>query len=220
MWVKICGVTRAEDAVMVAQSGASAIGLNFYPESRRYVTLSIAQEIASEVAEKLELIGVFVNSPVVDIDRIVDQLMLSGVQFHGDESPETIAAFHRRHPQIRIIKALRVTDSAETEIAGFVQAMRFCGVNPSAILVDADVPGIYGGSGQRVDDRALEGLDRHQCPPLILAGGLNAENVVEVIQSVQPWGVDVASGVESSAGIKDHHKVQSFIRAVQSVSNS
>lgn len=205
--IKICGVTKPEDAVAAVQAGADMIGLNFYPKSARYVSPERAERIAAEVRQTT---GVFVNATSDEIHRTVEQVGLDWVQLHGDETPELVAEIQSQLPLIR------VQFLGKQGLQGIAQDVAACtelGRPPTAVLVDATVEGEYGGTGKTADWPALANyqkvLDK---VPLVLAGGLQAENVATAIATVHPDAVDTASGVESSPGVKDAQKLQSFIR--------
>jgi phosphoribosylanthranilate isomerase len=204
--VKICGITRPEDAEQAAALGAWAIGFNFWPGSKRRVDPAIAAGIARELRRKVEPVGVFVNPPLDEVVRIVEAVGLTYVQLHGDEGPSFCAAVGQ-HTGARVIKALRVGSGADIR-----DAERF---HTDYHLLDAAAGSSYGGTG-RTWDWALAAQRRARVP-LILSGGLTPENVADGIAAVHPWGVDVASGVESAPGIKDPAKVEAFIAAATAV---
>ena len=209
--IKICGITRPEDAILAVESGADAIGLVF-AKSPRQVTVRQARQIVAALPPLFPAVGVFVNARPATILRAVAEAGLSAVQLHGDES----ADYPARLGGIRILKALRVRDRAFVEQ---VRAFRDAGV--SAILLDAFSPKARGGSGKRFDWDLVGGARDagalENAPPLILAGGLTAENVAAGIRRLRPWGVDVSSGVEESPGVKSAEKIIRFIAAVRSV---
>jgi phosphoribosylanthranilate isomerase len=195
-YVKICGIKTVPDAQRCVAAGADALGLNFYPESSRYVDLDSARAIAAAVAGKIELIGLFVNASESDVTAIRDALQLAFVQFHGDESPELVGRFTPR-----AFRAFRVrSDSLRDEV------LRFPGEH---VLVDTYVPGARGGTGATFDWSWAAPLARER--KLFLAGGLHPENVADAIRAVHPYAVDVASGVESSPGVKDPLLVERFV---------
>ncbi len=194
-FVKICGITCVEDAVAAAELGADAIGLNFYPRSPRYVAPELAQRIAESVRAAVQVVGVFVDAPRPLIERIAASVGLDILQFHGDEP----VAFCSQWKQ-KTIKAMRMRDASS--------AQRALEYRVDFILADAYVEGHFGGTGNRVAIEYLQGLDRGR---LILAGGLTAENVAERVRLVGPFGVDVASGVESAPGKKDRERMRRFI---------
>jgi phosphoribosylanthranilate isomerase len=204
--VKICGITRPEDAELAASLGAWAIGFNFWPGSKRCVDPAVAAGIARELRRKVEPVGVFVNPTLDEVVRIAEGVGLTHVQLHGDEGPSFCTAVAER-TGARVIKALRVGSGADIR-----DAERF---HTDFHMLDAAAGSAYGGTG-RTFDWALVAQRRSKVP-LILSGGLTPENVAEGIAAVHPWGVDVASGVESAPGIKDPAKVEAFIAAASGV---
>jgi phosphoribosylanthranilate isomerase len=206
--IKICGVTTPEDARFAAEAGADAIGLNFYAQSPRFLAPQRASEIVRALPPFTAPIGVFVGAQMRQICAISYQLGLRGVQTY-DEKPPAEDSFPFAH-----IAAFRVKESTDlNDIHRFVKGASALGRIPAAILVDSRVDGQMGGSGQVAPWSILAGFDPGV--PLILAGGLTPDNVAEAIATVRPWGVDVASGVESSPGRKDPSKVAEFIQAVR-----
>ncbi len=204
--VKICGITRAQDAELAASLGAWAIGFNFWPGSKRRVDPAIAAGIARELRRKIEPVGVFVNPTLDEVVRIVEGVGLTHVQLHGDEGPSFCTAVAER-TGARMIKALRIGSGADIRDAG-----RF---HTDFHMFDAAAGAAYGGTGRTWNwDMAAQ---RRSHVPLILSGGLTPENVAEGIAAVHPWGVDVASGVESEPGVKDPAKVEAFIAAATAV---
>lgn len=206
--IKICGVTRPEDAELVGQAGADALGINFYARSPRYVAPETAAGVAGAVPPSVARVGVFVNPDVDEACRLFDALSLDFVQLHGDETPETLGQFGRRP----IIKAFRCRDDGLSPVARYMKKCRSLGVVPAAVLIDAHVPGQYGGTGTIVDWNALADLQGAiEGVPIVLAGGLSPRNVADAIAVARPRAVDVASGVESAAGIKNAELVHEFV---------
>ena len=200
--VKICGVTTPADARFAADAGADAVGLNFYPKSPRFVTPSQAAQLVRALPPFTAPVGVFVGMPLRQVCAVAFQLGLRGVQTYDDRPPPE-DAFPFAH-----VPAFRVKDAAGLDaVRAFVAACR-----PSAVLIDSFVDGQMGGTGHRAPWELLAGFDPGV--PLILAGGLTPENVGDAIRAVRPWGVDVASGVESAPGVKDRGKVSGFVKAV------
>jgi len=193
--VKVCGITNLDDAQAAVEAGATMLGLNFFAGSPRCVTPAIAASIAERLPPTVRTVGVFVNETRERVVAIAGKVGLRALQFHGDEDP----AYCRAWPQT-IIKALRVRD------AGGAAAARAYDVD--FILADAYLEGHLGGTGRRVALEWLEGLNPQR---LIIAGGLTAENVAEVVRAVRPYAVDVASGIEQSPGKKDHTLMRRFI---------
>ena len=205
--VKICGVTRTADALAAAASGADAIGLNFVASSPRRVTLEAASELADAVPPHVQVVGVFADHSVSDIARIADRIELSYVQIHGSE-PASIAADLPR-PYIR---AVRIGETGDASLLRTVEAWSALATPPAAFLVDAFSLDAYGGTGLRADWNAARNLvDRFPNTPFVLAGGLTPDNVRVAIRQVQPAAVDVASGIESSPGVKDADRTKRFI---------
>ena len=204
---KICGITRAEDAIIAADAGADAIGLNFYAGSKRFVDPQVAQQVANAVRGRVALVGVFVNSSLEEVSDIVNQVGLSHVQFHGDEQPSIVAYMKTRLAGTFSIRAVRIREddfeSAQNEINQWQNA----GVD--AVLLDAAAVGAYGGTGERLNWRALSQLEFKI--PWLLAGGLDPDNVASAITACEPGGVDVASGVELSPGIKSEMLICKFV---------
>ena len=204
MFVKICGVTSAVDALACADAGADAVGLNFWPRSKRHRPLAVLAEAARAVAGRVERFGVFVNPDPAEVDAAFDADLIDVAQLHGDEEP----AFCDRWAG-RYVKALRLDGPGDLEDLDAYSCVRF--------LVDAPSPG-YGGAGQLMD----EALARAACARaalvghrVLLAGGLTADNVAAIASRVRPWGADVASGVELSPGVKDHDLIRRFVAAAK-----
>jgi phosphoribosylanthranilate isomerase len=198
---KICGITRVEDALLAAEAGADAIGLVFYAKSPRVVDVRQARAIVAALPPFVTTVGLFVNASRCEINEILDAVPLDLLQFHGDECAADCAGYHRPY-----VKALRVQpgDDVRARCAEFPQA--------AGILLDTFVPGVPGGTGQAFD-WSLVPADPG-CP-IILAGGLDAENVAAAIRQVRPWAVDVSGGVEAGKGVKDAAKVRAFVAAVR-----
>lgn len=207
--VKICGLTRPEDARCCAVAGADAIGLNFYSGSPRFLTLSRAAEICERLPAEVARVGVFVNAPPEQILETARQLPLDWIQLHGDEPPETAA----RLAPWPVVRAFRCQAGGGDALLEQLQLSSQAGACAAAVLVDAYQPGAFGGTGHTVDWSAAAGLVSRLAPlPLILAGGLRPENVADAIRAVRPWAVDTASGVESAPGRKDPQRVEQFVR--------
>lgn len=205
MRVKICGVTSVADAVAAAEFGADAIGLNFYPPSPRHVDQAVVPEILRVLPPFVEPVGVFARDPIRQACALLQQFgHMRVVQWHGDEH-EVCSVF-----PFRLIAAFQVREQAQLEaIHDYLERCRALGELPAAVLVDAQAPGQYGGTGQTAPWSLL--ADFKPIVPLILAGGLTADNVAEAIRIVRPYGVDVASGIESAPGKKDIDKLRRFI---------
>ncbi len=210
--VKICGITNLEDARIAVDAGADFLGFICYPKSPRYVTPGQIAAILSDLrplSSDLRTVGVFVNEPLESIQQILDQTGLDLAQLHGGEPPEVVKQLDGR-----AFKALRPTSLPEAETDAKRFALRHPVSGPD-LLLDAYHPDAFGGTGHRADWDIAAAL-APTCR-LLLAGGLNPTNVAEAIGRVQPWGVDVSSGVEIEPGRKDHEAVRAFIAAAKSV---
>jgi phosphoribosylanthranilate isomerase len=204
--VKVCGITRLEDAELAIGHGAWALGFNLWPPAKRHVDPGVAAGIVRAVRRRVETVAVFVNQPLDEIVGLVDVLGVTHVQLHGDEGPSFCTAV-AQHTGAKVIKAVRIGHAADLQDLG-----RY---HTEYHLLDTAAAGHYGGSGHTWDWGLLA---RYRAKiPFLLAGGLTAENVAEGIVVTRPWGVDVASGVEASPGIKDPEKLQAFFEAVQGV---
>ena len=199
--IKICGITRTEDALAVAHSGANAIGLVFYAPSPRYVTPLKAAELMRALPPFVMSVGLFVDAPANEVTQILAQVRVDLLQFHGDESPAYCRQFG-----VPYLKALRVRPGMD-----LLQYARDYH-DAKALLLDAYVEGTPGGTGATFD-WAL--IPKNLPLPVVLSGGLTAENVTAALQAVRPWAVDVSSGVESSKGIKDAAKIAAFVTGVR-----
>jgi phosphoribosylanthranilate isomerase len=210
--IKICGVTTPEDARFAADAGADAVGLNFYPKSLRFVTPSRAAALVRALPAFTAPVGVFVGTPLRQVCAIAFQLGLRGVQTY-DENPPDEDPFPFAH-----VPAFRVKDAAGLDhIRTFVAAAAAENRRPAAVLIDSFVAGEMGGTGHTAPWDLLVGFDPGV--PVILAGGLTPENVADAIRTVRPWGIDVASGVESAPGKKDPDKVARFVKIAREESS-
>ena len=198
--VKICGITRPQDAVAAAQAGADAIGLVFYPPSPRFISSARAIEIRDALPPFVQTVALFVNASRQEVDAVLEAVRPSMLQFHGEETPAFCAGF-----DVPWLKACRVK-------AG-VDLLEYFRSYPGAAgwLADAFVEG-YGGAGESFDWSLLPSKRER---PLVLSGGLTRDNVAEAIRRVRPWSVDVSSGVESAKGIKDAARIAAFIQEVE-----
>lgn len=199
--IKICGVTRAEDALAAVRLGADALGFNFWPGSKRHVDPAVARGIIARLPPFVTPVGVFVNQSEADLRAIAAESGIRIFQLHGDEPPELCA----RLP-LPVVKAIPV-DQVKT-------LSKLLSYEVAAFLLDTPSRG-YGGSGEPFDWSLAEGVS--EVAPVILAGGLTPENVAAAVRAVRPYAVDVASGVESSPGVKDMAKMSRFISAVREV---
>lgn len=214
--IKICGLTNRADALVATEAGADLLGFIFFPKSPRYVAPETVAEIVPAVRNvnpAIKTVGVFVNERADDIAAIREQTGLDYSQLHGDETVAWFADLDGR-----CYKALRPADEAvaATEAATFAGLSKISGLR---WMIDAYDPNAYGGTGKHADWHTAAKLAQ-QYPGLLLAGGLTPENVAQAIQLVQPWGVDVASGVEAVPGRKDHAKVWEFVAAVRRGKNN
>lgn len=204
--VKICGITRLQDAQEAWAAGADALGLNFYPRSPRYVEPGVAAALARTRPALGAVVGVFVNESPDIIRARVRECGLTVVQLHGDEPPEACAGFG-----VPVIKALRVRGPEDV-----AKARTYVGAGDVAtLLLDGAAPG-YGGGGVTFDWSLVARLTDTGLPVLV-AGGLGPDNVAQAVRATRPYGVDVASGVEASPGIKDARAVRAFIRNAKTV---
>jgi phosphoribosylanthranilate isomerase len=204
MHVKICGITRAEDAELAASLGAWAIGFILWPQSKRMADPAVAAGIARSMRRRLELVGVFVNPTLDEVVQAAEAIGFTYVQLHGDEGPAFCTAVAER-TGVRVIKALRIGSGADIR-----DAERY---HTDLHLLDAAAGAAYGGTGRTWDWDLI--AQRHSKIPLVLSGGLTPDNVAEAIAAVRPWAVDVSSGVESAPGVKDPAKVEAFFAAAQ-----
>jgi phosphoribosylanthranilate isomerase len=208
MKIKICGITRFEDARLAVDAGADLLGFNFYAKSPRYISPISAARLIADIrgaCSKVQMVGVFVNSSLEEINTITGQCELDLAQLCGDELPETLDALDGL-----AFKALRPKDRQDLARSISTYQPR---VSSPAYLVDAYRPGAYGGTGQIADWSLARSLA--EAYPLLLAGGLTPDNVAEAIRQVGPWGVDVASGVEESPGCKDPARLAAFIKTAR-----
>lgn len=200
---KICGITRPEDAAAAARLGADAVGLVFYPQSKRAVTPAQAAQIVAALPPFVSAVALFVNESADNIRAVLRQVPIDTIQFHGDEDDAFCRQFARPY-----LKAVRVRHAEDIRAA----SSRF--PNARAILFDAYHPQAYGGTGQSFDWTLLA---RYAGKPWILAGGLTPENAAEAVRISGAAAVDVSGGVESAAGIKDAAKIAAFLRSVEAV---
>jgi phosphoribosylanthranilate isomerase len=202
--VKVCGITRLEDAELAAELGAWAVGFILWPGSKRFVDPAVAAGIVRAVRRRVETVGVFVNQPLDEIAGLVDALGITHVQLHGDEGPAFCQAVAQR-TGAKTIKAVRIGHASDLQ-----DLERF---HTDFHLLDTAAAGKFGGTGRTWDWGLV--AQRRAKIRFLLSGGLNADNVAGGIAAVRPWGVDVASGVEVSPGIKDPAKLERFFAAVQ-----
>lgn len=213
--VKICGITNPDDARAVADAGADAMGLNFYPGSSRYITIETGRTIVDALPPHVVKVGLFVNADVDTIVQTAADVALDLVQLPGDEPPELLAELSRRC-SAPTIRAFRLGAEKLAPVSAYLDRCRALGALPRMTLLDAHCEGQYGGTGTVADwPVAAQYAAMRDVPPLVLAGGLTPENVARAITAVHPAAVDTAGGVESSPGRKDPQLVRSFVLAAQ-----
>ena len=200
--IKICGLTRTQDVQSAVIAGADALGFVLYAPSPRAVTSSQASELIQAVPAFVTTVALFVNETAIEVERVLKECPFDLLQFHGDESPEYCRQFNRPY-----MKAIRVRSAQDIHDA--VQQYP----DAKALLLDAYVENLPGGTGQAFDWRLIPQLS----VPWVLAGGLNANNVADALIQVQPYAVDISGGVEASKGIKDEQKIKDFINEVRNV---
>ena len=203
MLIKVCGITNKEDAMNAVSLGVNAIGFIFYPNSPRYVTPNVVEEIAMFLPPFVITVGVFVNQDKAEIANIVQQCKLNLVQLHGDESPRDCL-----ESPVRVIKAFRVASPEDIDpISPYQGAV-------SGMLLDAKEDLLDGGTGKTFDwGLALKAKEYHI--PLILSGGISLKNVQKAIKLVSPYGIDICSGLEKEPGLKDYNKMQEFMTIIR-----
>ncbi|MBC7879556.1 MAG: phosphoribosylanthranilate isomerase [Anaerolineales bacterium] len=201
--IKICGIKTVEDALAAMEAGADLIGFNFYPKSPRYIDVGRCRDIMSVMRKygHVKYVAVFVNSSAEEIYATMDTCGLALAQLHGDEPADMLNALEG--------KAFKAFRGIPSDVTGYIR------IESPTLLVDAAVKGVYGGSGVTADWSVASELAKKY--PLLLAGGLTPENVADAVRQVRPWGVDVASGVESEPGKKDAAKISAFVKAVREV---
>ena len=204
-WIKICGLRRDEDVAAAVEAGADALGFNFWTGTKRYIDPAEAALIIRDVPKHVLTVGVFVDASPADMLKVAEATGIRGIQLHGEEPPEALEALRG----YRTIKAIKVAERLDP---GQFQAYRKADI----ILLDRAVSGLVGGTGQKFDWALAAEAKKYAT--ILLAGGLNPGNVAEAIRQAQPWGVDVASGVETAPGVKDGAMIREFIRNARSVS--
>jgi phosphoribosylanthranilate isomerase len=201
--IKICGITNAADALAAADAGANLLGFNFYEKSPRFITEEEARKIRMQLPRKVKAVGIFVNASPAEVTALCKFVKLDVAQLHGDETPEAVAEIAR---VLHVFKAFRVGPEFRL---GTLDAYP----GAFAFLFDAEDTGQYGGTGHSTDwDVAQQAVEGRR---IILAGGLKVENVAAAVRIVRPYAVDVASGIESKPGIKDHGRLREFVQEVR-----
>ncbi len=197
LFIKICGITRLEDALIAVEAGADAIGFNFYHGSKRYLSVEQAAVIIAKLPPKIITVGVFVNPDRKEVLHAMEKLNLGAIQFSGNEAPSEISGYSRK-----VFKAIHIKNAASVQ-----ELRRF---NADAFLLDTYRDGEFGGTGEVFDWQI--GSEANSFGKIIIAGGLTPENVAIAVRKARPYGVDVSSGVEASPGKKDRQKIESFIK--------
>lgn len=204
--VKVCGITRLEDLHATCAAGADALGFVFYAPSPRHVSVEVAAKLVNALPPFVQSVGLFVNAAPAFVESVLASVPLDLLQFHGDETPAECARYGRPW-----IKAIRVKPGMDLlKCAADFSAAR-------GLLLDAYVPGVPGGTGARFDWRLIPG---NMPRPIVLSGGLDPDNVAGAVNTVQPWAVDVSSGVEVAPGVKDAARVTAFIERAKSAMRS
>ncbi len=212
-WVKICGMTNLQDALVAVDAGADAVGFLFYEKSPRHVTMEKAREICEKLPEGVEKVGVFVNQTEQTLLSVAGSVGLTAVQMHGDnEDPHVADLVVQRKPSVKVLAAISMRRPNPTG-----RAMRWRPESVDAFLLDSGNASNHGGTGEVFDwGAAIPALDEiKRLGRIVAAGGLTPRNVGLAIETLRPWGVDVVSGVEASPGKKDPEKVRAFVRAVR-----
>ena len=199
--VKVCGITRVEDGLAAARVGVDAVGFVFYPGSPRYVAPARARDIAAMLPPFVSTVGLFVDADAATVAATLRAIRLDYLQFHGAESPEFCAQF-----DVPFLKAVRVKPGVDL----LQYAITFSAAK--ALLLDAFVAGMHGGTGQGFDWQLIP---LNMPIAVILSGGLAPGNIAEAVRTVRPWAVDVSSGVEAKKGVKDAEKIEQFMRGVR-----
>src|SRR5579864_4042215 len=215
-WVKICGMTNLEDALVAVDAGADAVGFVFYENSPRCVTVESAREIVAKLPGKVDKVGVFVNEPSERVSAVADEAGLTAVQFHGDEyrNPEQYSLRGKTFFCLPVVDTLRAMRGQSGSFSGIPRFPK-----DSAILLDSGNQDQRGGTGRTFawgEAHAFVSL-LQKLYPVVIAGGLRSSNVGWAVEYLKPWGVDVASGVEACPGKKDREKVRAFVKAVREI---
>lgn len=211
--IKICGITRLTDAQAAIRAGVDALGFVFYPPSKRSISISSATRVCDKLSPFIDKVGLFVNPSEDEVKRTVDNIPLSLLQFHGDETPEFCDKFSL--PYIKSIPMVADNDdnSYNNEI---IEKFTHLHSNAIGFLLDTFHKDLAGGTGIAFDWEGIRNLSEK---PIILAGGLNKKNIYKAIRCVSPYAVDISSGVESAPGVKDSEKILEFVQSVRSADN-
>lgn len=203
--VKICGITRVEDAQAAVEAGADAIGLVFFEKSPRHVTVAQAKRICQSVPAFVSVTALFVDASVNTVAEVLEAVQPDVIQFHGSETPAFCEQFKRAY-----IKAVRMQETTD------LKALSEQYASARGLLLDTYIKGVPGGTGEAFNWQWIEKSTRPGgLLPIILAGGLTAENVAKAVEEVNPWAVDVSGGVEATPGIKSFEKINAFMKAVK-----
>ena len=205
MFVKICGITRLEDALAAVRCGADAIGFMCWPDSPRWIEPGRAQSIVAQLPPFVTPVGVFVNQPVEEVNEVVAVARLGAVQLHGDETADYAKTIHR--PVVKTMDVALAADAAVDQVWP----------SPAMILLDAHDPVKRGGTGRTIDWAAAAAVAARR--RVLLAGGLTPENVASAVNIVKPYGIDLASGVEDAPGVKNHGRLRALFEAIHDSSH-
>jgi len=218
-WVKICGMTNLEDALTAVEAGADAVGFVFYEKSPRNISVEAAREIVGKLPHRVEKVGVFVEADSVGIREIVSRAGLTAVQLHGKRSIDSVVG-DRRSPleSVAVPKVIVRIPGESLKNGGIFMGIELL-AKAFAVILDSRSNGVEGGTGSTFDWEAARGMAQllNLQIPVIVAGGLTPKNVNEAMDTFQPWGVDVVSGVEARPGKKDPGKVRAFVNAVREI---
>ncbi len=208
--IKICGFKRKKDIIDAISLGIKWIGLNFYEKSQRFVSEKEAKILLENIPDEVKKIGVFVNPDEKKMFEIVKKLKLNGIQLHGNEPPALLDKFKKEFPEKILIKAIHVKNKEDLlkKIKKYKKVDFF--------LLDRYDENLYGGTGKKINEKEIENLNL-SWDKIFIAGGINPENVKDIIKKFKPFGIDVASGVEIAPGIKDMEKIKKLIEEVKNV---
>ena len=221
MWVKICGIRDVQTARQAAESGASAVGLNFYTGTVRHVAANQAAEIVKSLDDSVRPVGLFVDQSVDEILELCSLTGIQTIQLHNDHTLEFVAELRKLDASKELIYVYRLGSAGFRPLANFMQQAAASEIRPDYCLIDAHRDDAPGGTGDTVPWNLVRSdYDTDNWPPLILAGGLKPANVAEAVSTVHPWGVDVASGVEDAPGKKSRELIGAFIRNARDAANT